>query len=190
MGSRRLAVALVAAAGLALAVLVRAELIAWRPLSLFELLSLVVAAVGTAVLVPTLVSLASQTRAMRDQSEFLAIQIFADNLLQLDRIFVDRPELRPYFSQGADPTDLAPLERERALAIAELKLNVFESLTGVGGDYAIRQMGVTHALVVRGFANSPILCDLLEDEREQFGPSLVGLMREGRARRNRGRRPG
>lgn len=149
-----------------------------RRLTLFELLSLLVAAAGSAILIPTLVSLTQQTRAMRDQSEFLSIQIFSDNVLELDRVFIDRPEMRPYFYEGRDIEELDGEGRNRALAIAEFKLDVLGSISGVGSEYKMMHMQEVRRYIVRSFADSPVLCRYLRENHDVFGPELVRIMED------------
>lgn len=51
-----------------------------------------------------------------------------DNMLQITRLFVDRPLLRPYFYGEQELTDESPEERERVEATAELFINLIDNV--------------------------------------------------------------
>jgi hypothetical protein len=99
-----------------------------------------------------------------------------DNMLQINRLFIDRPSLRPYFYGEQELTDEPPEERERIEATAELFINFT--------DNVLTQM----PLLPRNLAepwrtyfasvttSSPVLRDFWKRRRETYSEEMRALM--------------
>jgi hypothetical protein len=81
--------------------------------------ALAVALLGNLVLIVSVILLGLQVREMAKQSSHGAratlasvYQAMNDNMLQINRLFIDRPFLRPYFYGEQELTDESPEERE------------------------------------------------------------------------------
>ncbi len=97
--------------------------------------ALVVALFGNFVLIVSVILLGLQVREMAKQSSHGAratlasvYQAMNDNMLQINRLFVDRPSLRPYFYGEQELTDESAEERERVEATAELFINFIDNV--------------------------------------------------------------
>ena len=87
--------------------------------------ALAVALFGNLVLIVSVILLGLQVREMTKQSSHgvratlaSVYQAMNDNMLQINRLFVDRPSLRPYFYGEQELNDESPEERERVEATA------------------------------------------------------------------------
>ncbi len=78
-------------------------------MTFYELLSLVVSIAGFVAVIITLVLLMRQTREMAAQSKYVA-ETLRDSIyesienreLSFDEIFINHPEMRPYFYSGKE----------------------------------------------------------------------------------------
>jgi hypothetical protein len=95
-----------------------------------------VALSGNVALFVSLILLALQVREMTKQSALATRSTIAavyqqmnDNMLDIDRLFVERPELRPFFYGDAVlPADAEPVDRERLVAMAELIVDLMDNV--------------------------------------------------------------
>src|SRR5688572_43181 len=108
-----------------------------KTLSLYELISLVFSFLTFVALVVGLFSLVvinRQTREIATQTKYSAASLqssaykaITDQVLEADKLFIEKPKLRPYFYSGAeidkDNPDYAAVE-----AIAEYQLDYFDSV--------------------------------------------------------------
>ncbi|MFC7850666.1 hypothetical protein ACFUTU_19540 [Arthrobacter sp. NPDC057388] len=100
---------------------------------------------------------------------------------EIDRIFVDQPDLQPYFWDHRELPDAAVIrdpaaKREaqqlagRAEATAHRILDHFAHLKYQMGTQAFTsERADWEAYIRRSFADSPVLCRALQDDREAFG---------------------
>jgi hypothetical protein len=100
------------------------------------------------------------------------------NVLALDRVFLDHPELRPYFYEGKDLDKSDPLY-PKVEAVAEMHLDVFdynlnyrlhfpkEYHFAEGNESFIREM----------LAHSPVMRRHLEKSAQWFSPELRALLK-------------
>lgn len=100
-----------------------------------------IAVAGNAVLVVTLFVFVYQARAMRQQVRLMADQSrdgtlatrahvyqgLAQLMIDVDRIFIEYPALRPYFYDNVEEPD-DPIERNRVSAIAETHIDMMDNL--------------------------------------------------------------
>ena len=134
-------------------------------MTLYELLSLIVSVAGFIAIIATLIFLIRQTKEITKQSKYVAesikVSIFQGNdnrSFEMGRLFVDYPELRPYFYQGQDIQEDDPAYG-KAIAIADLLLDFFDTIL-LQPQYLpaafIRESWGT--VIDDIFAKSPILC--------------------------------
>jgi hypothetical protein len=100
------------------------------------------------------------------------------NVLALDRVFLDHPELRPYFYEGKDLDKSDPLLYAQVEAVAEMHLDVFDYNLNYrllfpkeyhfpeGHESFIREM----------LAQSPIMRRALEKRAAWYSPELRALL--------------
>jgi hypothetical protein len=145
--------------------------------------ALAVALLGNFVLIVSVILLGLQVREMAKQSSHGAratlasvYQAMNDNMLQINRLFVDRPLLRPYFYGEQELTDESPEERERVEATAELFINFI--------DNVLTQMPLLPSNLAEPWrtyfgsvtASSPVLCEFWERRREWYSEEMRALL--------------
>src|SRR4029450_11475613 len=90
--------------------------------------ALAVALFGNFVLLVSVILVGLQVRHGVRATLASVYQAMNDNMLQINRLFVDRPSLRPYFYAGQELNHESPDERERVEATAERCSNVVYSV--------------------------------------------------------------
>jgi len=148
------------------AVVVALTIAAWQ---VQRLSALERAALLATALAPVLIVLSAYLvlRQIQEAATTLRAQLFdatAGRMLDLGRLFVEFPQLRPYFYDGRDDEDLPEPERNRARAVAEMHLDYFES-------ELLRTRAFPTALSlpfdpwIRGlFRSSPAMCRRLAED--------------------------
>jgi hypothetical protein len=145
--------------------------------------ALAVALFGNFVLLVSVVLLGLQVREMTKQSSHGAratlasvYQAMNDNMLQINRLFVDRPRLRPYFYGKQELTDASPEERERVEATAELFINFM--------DNVLTQMPLLPSNLAEPWrtyfssvlTSSPVLRDFWTRRRDWYSEEMQALL--------------
>jgi hypothetical protein len=82
---------------------------------------------GDLILTATLVVFMIQARSMTRSTRSSVYQTVADQMMSIDRLFVERPELRPYF-YGSKPPPEDGVERERVAAATELFIDFMDNV--------------------------------------------------------------
>jgi hypothetical protein len=152
----------------------------------YETLSLVVSLGGFTAVVLTLSIFLRQTRAMAEQARLLAESARRDSFdrvaaqaFLLDQLFLDYPEVRPYFYEGKLLSDEDPVLRHRIAAAAETVLDVFGVIVLHRERFAEVWSSNTWDEYMRHvFARSPFLCSYLRDVHKWFPPDLVRIADE------------
>ncbi len=142
-------------------------------------------AAGTLGILGALIFAALQTRALRKQLSLANVQNeratsleqasldiqLMERIMDVDHVFIDRPELRKYFFEGA-PTPLTDPERARVLAVADLIMDVADAAASarrhghmLDEDYQAWK----HALH-NYFHNSPAMRELWPETGQFYGP--------------------
>src|SRR5690348_8827810 len=133
----------------------------------YEAVSIVVSIAGSLAVVVTLWFVYRQTRIFATQTDYVARTLattLADDINgrieALTRIFIQYPEMRPYFYKG-QPIDETHADYARAEAIAELMLDTLFAIADQAkrsGELKPGQRGGTNwtAYVRDCFAQSPI----------------------------------
>ena len=145
--------------------------------------ALVVALIGNFALLVSVVLLGLQVREMTKQSSHgvqatlaSVYQAMNDNMLQINRLFVDRPSLRPYFVGGQELDDESSEERERVEATAELFVNFI--------DNVLTQMPLLPSNLAQPWrtyfasvtTSSPVLRESWKAHREWYSEEMRALL--------------
>lgn len=98
-----------------------------KPLTTFEYATLVITGVGFAGGIATLVFLIMQTRAATESVRLTVREAMSARTQDIHRIFLDNPEIRPYFYEGRDCQPNDP-DYARIQQMAELLCDFYDSL--------------------------------------------------------------
>jgi hypothetical protein len=182
-------------AGLVLLHKKRPQYVTLEAIKVHEFISLCISVLYFITVLVTLVLLIYQNKIISEQTRY-ALQsvegsIYASittQTLAQDEIFINNPELRPYFYAGKelDPND--PL-REKVHAIAEYLLDFYDSLEGQLKKYPylwIHEKKTWEANLIDMFAWSPELCRYLEATRDWYSDELYALKKAGERKRQQG----
>ena len=148
-----------------------------------------IAVLSLAISIVTLVAmflqtghLAAQVERMREQTQLAVNDAFYAKAFEMQQIFVERPELWPYFHQGKDLEDGAPAEKIALLeAIGLLKLDYFELIQMIyRADLMMDEEDIeaTREYMRHGIDNSPVLRQLFARHRAWY-PKLQPLFDGG-----------
>jgi hypothetical protein len=145
--------------------------------------ALAVALFGNFVLLVSVILLGLQVREMTKQSSHgvrptlaSVYQAMNDNMLQINRLFVDRPSLRPYFYGKQELKDESSEERERVEATAELYINFI--------DNVLTQMPLLPSNLAQPWrtyfasvtTSSPVLSEFWKRHREWYSEEMRALL--------------
>ena len=138
--------------------------------------ALAVALFGNLVLFGSLVILGLQVRQGARATLASVYQAMNDNMLQINRLFIDRPSLRPYFYGEQELTDESPEERERVEATAELFINFI--------DNVLTQMPLLPSNLAEPWrtyfsgviTSSPVLREFWQRRREWYSEEMRALL--------------
>ena len=90
-----------------------------------QTIGLVINFVGFLAVIGSLSAAQLQLRQASHQTKIQIKDRTLANILTLDRVFLDHPELRPYFYEGKDITEKDPMY-PRVVAVAEMHMDVFD----------------------------------------------------------------
>ena len=127
-----------------------------------------------------LVSLGSAVYAYRHGRRTLKVTTYhgaTDLTLQLDQVFIEHPELRPFFYEGRplpDPGSEGDTLRHRVLAAAEYALDIFECIWDHRDTYDDKDKESWRAWIGDMLASSPTCSDLYTTNRDWY-PALEDL---------------
>ena len=159
------------------------KLISFRRLSPHEVLNVVFSVLGLL----SLYFLLEQTRGTFVQAQHLArsvesgaYQSITSELLELHKLYLEHPELRPYFRDGRDIRPDDP-NYEQALVLAEFQLDFFDSFW-VQSEQMPNILGregpdwLSWVTYMRdSFALSPIMCRHLDSIKAWYTPEFVAF---------------
>jgi hypothetical protein len=142
---------------------------------LLDIASIVVAAVGSGAVVAALLYASRQSRILQGQLELesneaakaLHTQCAANDLalmghvMALDRLFIDSPELRPYFHEQVPVPDAEPA-RSRVLATAEMIIDLADAIASmIRHEQLTAEATAAWAAALRGWGRSPAVQEVL-----------------------------
>jgi hypothetical protein len=163
-------------------------MITLEPLTLYELLSLVISIAGFITVIISLVLLTRQTREMTLQSKYVASSLektvyetASGRGFALDKIFIDNPELRPYFYSGKDIGEDDPCF-DKVVAVADFILDFMDYIVLQPQHFAqIFSPKSWEPWMKDMFANSPVLCGRLQEvEGRWHSKALADIMRDAK----------
>src|SRR5260221_455824 len=107
--------------------------------------------------------------------------------LEISRLFLDHPDLRPYFFSGKTIDESHP-DYLRAEAVAEVILDIFWTMMSQakrvqGDEYTNEQTRQQWALYIGDcFASSPLLTGFLMKRKDWYGDEMMSRLEQGLAR--------
>ena len=143
-----------------------------RP-SLYEALSLVISALGLI----SIVLLINQTRQLSNSLESTVHQAITNQMLEVNRIFIENPDLRPYFYSGKAISPQDP-NLAKALAVADLQLDFFDSFWTQSDNLPeLHRDGpewdAWNNYIGDSFRHSPIMCKRLQEVHGWYTPDFI-----------------
>lgn len=137
--------------------------------------------VAVLALIVSMAATAYSYRLGRRDLQVTTYQGATDLTLQMDRLFIEYPMLRPYFYGGeavpaADGGD--PDLRNRVLAAAEFVLDIVECIWDHRHSYAKDDREAWKKWIHDVFASSPACCELYSENVDWY-PALQNLAAEG-----------
>ena len=150
-----------------------------KPITLFELLSLIISIAGFIVVIVSIFLLKRQVSiADRGLRETWLIPLKTQQL-EIDKLFIDRPHLRKYFYEGEHMIDSRSDEYVQVTATSEY---ILDHLSGVisqkTSDGKPLVSTIWREYIKDGFANSPALCSTLEKHKHWYPKELWDIKEE------------
>jgi hypothetical protein len=156
-----------------------------EPLSRFERFSLIISVISLMISAFGFTAVVISIRTNQEQMSYAAAQtkILARdrsvcNVLELHKVFLDHPELRPYFFEGKDIKETDPLYPQ-VEAVADMHLDAF----AYNLDYRLvfpddwrRPEGYKDYIRSR-LALSPVMRRRLEQKPDWFSPHMQEVMK-------------
>ena len=169
--------------------------VALEAIKIHEFISLCISFFYFITVVVTLIVLIYQNKIISMQTSY-ALQSVEGSIysnittqsLAEDEIFINHPELRPYFYSGKELGPNDPLRHE-VHATAEYFLDFFDSLESQLKKYPslwIHEKREWEANIVDQCAWSPVLCHYLDANRNWYSEELFTLKIAGEAKRRQG----
>src|SRR5579859_5327236 len=152
----------------------------------YEVISLLISIAGSLGVIYSLWLLNRQTGIFNRQLMEGISSNMTEYSLQISRIFLEHPDLRPYFFAGQTMENSHP-DYQRAEAIAEVVLDIFWTMSSqakrVQGEFANPEARELWQNYIRDcFAQSPILSGFLTLRKDWYGQEMITLMEQGLAR--------
>jgi hypothetical protein len=171
------------------------QAVKFDPMHISDLIKLIVSVASFITVCITLILLVYQNRTIVLQTRYSwqsvesnVFGIVTNQTLAEDQMFVNAPELRPYFYHGKLITASDPLA-EKVKAAAEYLLDYFDSQATQLKKYPNlwrSEKDAWEANIVDQFAWSPVLCWYLEVNKTWWSDELYALMVKGEERRKKG----
>lgn len=153
----------------------------------YESLSLLISIAGSIGVIVSLWLLKRQTGVFRSQLMESLSQSLTSYSLEISRLFLQQPDLRPYFFAG-QPIEEGHPDYLRAEAVAEVILDIFwimmvQAKRVRGREFTDEETRVQWAIYMGDcFATSPILTSFLTKRKEWYGQEMMSRMEQGLAR--------
>jgi hypothetical protein len=159
-------------------------LVASQPMTLYELLSLVISIAGFMTVIITLALLVRQTPEMTVQSQYVVSSLektvyetAAGRGFAVDEIFIDDPKLRPYFYSGKEINEDDPYYH-KVMAAADFILDFMDYIVLQPQDFSrVFSARSWEPWMRDAFANSPALFRRLDSVKNRWhSKALVDIM--------------
>jgi hypothetical protein len=132
--------------------------------------SLLVSIVGLGSVVIGIESFRQSERAALAE----ASQRIISDSLNVDKLFIQYPEMRPFFREKK-PIHRGDEGYDRAAAIADLRVNAFDAVLAFPGVFT----GDTWSNVARSaFRESPIMCEVIAMDKANYSKATVQIADE------------
>ena len=171
------------------------QAVKFDPMHISDLIKLIVSVASFITVCITLILLVYQNRTIVLQTRYSGqsvesnvFGIVTNQSLAEDQMFVNAPELRPYFYHGKLITDTDPLA-EKVKAAAEYLLDYFDSQATQLAKYPNlwrSEKDAWEANIIDQFAWSPVLCWYLEVNKTWWSDELYALKGKGEDKRIKG----
>jgi hypothetical protein len=163
-----------------------------QPITLYEVCTLIISVAGFLTVIVSLVLLirqasemTKQTRSVADALKDSSFESMRSLVFRIDEVFLEYPELYPYFYEGENPSETDELLQNKLSVVAGAILDTFLSIIQ-------RRKHFPHVLQLWPqvelnnyfrfvFSKSPFLCNYLETAQDWYVEELATLMEEGRA---------
>jgi hypothetical protein len=132
--------------------------------------------IATLALVASVVSLLISWRIGRHSTRITTYRSATDLTLDIDRIFVEHPDLRKYFYDNVSVIDERINVREQVDSIAELMLDCFECIWDIRATYSPVDRGSWGQYILDMLGTSPAMKRMFDDRVTQdWYPALRDL---------------
>lgn len=158
--------------------------IKFEPIKITELITVLFTIGSFVTVIITITSLIFQSRVLLIQtdcniksSQGHALGFITNNSLSVDKLFIDNPQLRPYFYNNK-PITKNDKFYDTVSATAEYLLDYYDSLLvhlNLSPYIEIHYRKTWEASIIDSFLWSPILCSHLEENRPWFNDELFAL---------------
>ncbi|MFA5155913.1 MAG: hypothetical protein WC532_00785 [Candidatus Omnitrophota bacterium] len=131
--------------------------------------------------------LSKQTKNMQEQLNKLREEIRSETYykmslltLEIDKLFINKPDYKPYFYEKKDYTNLSEDDRNCLEACAELKLDIYDAWAYLAKNDRIPEVDKNEWLdsVKNGFRSSKLMRDVYEKRKEWYGHRLKKLIED------------
>lgn len=154
-------------------------MVSFQPLTDYEFFSLIVSIAGFVAIIVTIILTRSQTTSMAQSLKENIHEISSNQMFDMDKVFIDHPEMRPYFYARKDISENDP-SYQRALAISEYLLDYFGSILVQRKRFPnVWPSNWWYPYFTYVFANSPLLCRQLKETKEWYTEELSHIMNQG-----------
>jgi hypothetical protein len=139
-----------------------------------------VGAIGTIV---SLIFLYHQVKGLKstiENSESSSYLNMLELMVSIDRFFIDKPELKPYFYNNKEVDAKDPIEKDRLESVAEMMMDFFEAVYHQKGSLPVATFNAYKRYMRRIYEHSPVLKDFLGKNEwgqlypEQFIRAVTG----------------
>lgn len=170
-------------------------IVAKKALTPYELISLVISLLGLISLIIIYIQtreITAQTKNSAASLHSTAYQAVTTQEMEVDKLFIEHPTLRPYFFSGKEIREDSP-DYALAESIADYELDFFDSAQSQ--LRLLKELDPTNidedawnSYFDDSFANSPILCRRLNELATWYIPALVAREKNvcSKASKNRG----
>lgn len=145
--------------------------------TVLAVLSLIISVITLVALYLQTAYLGAQVEKMQEQTELAINDAFYAKAFEMQQIFVERPELWPYFYRGKDLEPDSPPEKHSLLeAISLLQLDYFELIQMIyrADPMDAKDVDATQTYMRHIIDNSPVLRRVFEQHRDWY-PKLQPL---------------
>jgi hypothetical protein len=137
------------------------------------IISQVIAALSLLVLAGGIWFAIDQAKEVRESIDASTYNTITTQLLEINKIFVEHPELQRYINDKVDVKKGDP-NYDRAYAIGTLQLNFFDNYIAlelhlVSENY---DLNAWHKYIADTFSTSPIMCQILNESKDEYGEEL------------------